>query len=90
MLEELTKNWPIVHADSVASVPGYTVIRHIRSLHALLLFDILVKDFRDLACAFLRVSLLAALVVNVSDAKSRRITLGPLEIATHRGVKRQH
>jgi len=80
MLEELTKNWPIVHADSVASVPGYTVIRHIRPACGLLLFDILFKDFRDLAGTLLRVSLLSALVVNVGDAESRRVALGPLKI----------
>lgn len=46
----------------------------------LLLSDVLIEDFRDLAGTLLRVSLLASFVVDVGDTESRRVALGPLEI----------
>lgn len=67
--------------DSMAFLADHTEARHCRR-RLLLLFDVLVKDFRDLARTLLRVSLLSALVVDIGHAETRRIALGPLEIAT--------
>ena len=50
-------------------------------LTMLLLFDVLVKNFRNLARALLRVSLLSTFVVDIGDAKACRVALGPFEIA---------
>lgn len=67
--------------DSMAFLADHTEARHCRR-RLLLLFDVLVKDFRDLARTLLRVSLLSSLVVDIGHAETRRIALGPLEIAT--------
>lgn len=47
----------------------------------LLLFDVFLKNLRDLVCALLGVSLLSALVVDEGNAKSCRVAFGPLEVA---------
>lgn len=46
----------------------------------LLLFYVLIEDLRDFARAFLRVALLAALVVYVGYTESRSVALGPFEV----------
>lgn len=47
----------------------------------LLRSNVLVKDFRDFARALLRVSLLSTLVVDVGNAETCRVALGPLKVA---------
>jgi hypothetical protein len=47
----------------------------------LLLFDVLVKDFRDFARALLRIALLPTLVVDIGNAETCRVALGPLKVA---------
>lgn len=47
----------------------------------LLLFDVLVKDFRNFAGALLGISLLATLVVDIGDAEACCVAFGPLEVA---------
>jgi hypothetical protein len=50
----------------------------------LLLFDMFFKDFANLVSALLGISLLAALVIDVRDAESCCVALGPLEVAAIR------
>jgi hypothetical protein len=56
--------------------------------NCLLLFDVLIEDLRDLARAFLGMTLLAALVVYVGYTEPCCVALGPLEVAA--GVPLAH